>query len=129
MGGCRSPVPAAASELFASKPAVEVTDLGEGCRVRVRGPRAEMVRDYADPARNCERRARFAAELIIVTLMPPHFAFEEATGDAGTAPEPSAPSGGPPTTLSHGTAADRACARDPFGARTYSTHIFAGESS
>jgi hypothetical protein len=84
-------VPASAPALLSSKPGVQISDLGESCRVSVRGPRAVVARDYVDPARSCERRARFAAELIIVTLMPPQLALDEVASDAGSASDATPP--------------------------------------
>jgi hypothetical protein len=85
-------VPSAAAELLAAKPRVDIVDLGESYRVRVSTDAGVLERTYSDPARECEKRTRFAAEFIVVALLPPQLAFpgqppvdgsSGASGDAG----------------------------------------------
>jgi hypothetical protein len=81
-------VPGAASELLAARPRVEVVDLGERYRVRVTTDRGVLERIYSDPARACDKRVRFAAEFIVLALLPPQ--LSEPTNGA-----PSTPAGPP----------------------------------
>ncbi len=64
-------VPSEADRLLAAKPRVEILDLGERYRVRVATDGGTLERVYADPARECEKRTRFAAEFVVVSLLPP----------------------------------------------------------
>jgi hypothetical protein len=74
---------------------VEIADLGERYRVRVMTPGGPVERTYADPARDCQKRARFAAEFVLITLLPPLLAIPglatERAADAGSGPAGSAP--------------------------------------
>jgi hypothetical protein len=63
-------VPSEAAQLIAAKPRVEIVDLGERYRVRVATDKGMLERTYTDPARDCEKRIRFAAEFIVVSLLP-----------------------------------------------------------
>jgi len=62
---------------------VELEDLGESYRVTVWKEGASVKKGYADPARDCDGRARFAAVFTVLTLMPP----ELGAGPTAT-PEP-----------------------------------------
>jgi hypothetical protein len=95
-------VPSAETQLLAAKPHVEIVDLGERYRVHVLTEGGALERTYSDPARDCDRRARFAAEFIVVAVLPPQLAMQadtarpnEAPGGSsdqtGAAPPPSAP--------------------------------------
>lgn len=98
-------VPSEAAQLIAAKPRVEIVDLGERYRVRVATDRGMLERTYADPARDCEKRVRFAAEFIVVSLLPPQLGIApDATstpstraGGAPAAPTSSSPGASPPT--------------------------------
>ncbi|MDP9036907.1 MAG: hypothetical protein M3O50_19080, partial [Myxococcota bacterium] len=79
-------VPRAAPELLAAKPRVSVLDLDEQYRVRITTDRGTVERTNTDPARDCEKRARFVAEFIVLTLLPPQLGPREAP-----APEPVPP--------------------------------------
>jgi hypothetical protein len=79
-------VPAAATQLLAARPKVDIVDFGERYRIRVRSDGRVLERAYSDPARGCDRRARFAAEFIVLALLPPQMSVE-AKDAAG--PEPS----------------------------------------
>lgn len=81
--------------------AVFVNDQGESFRVSITTEGSTAERTYSDPARSCERRARFAAVFAIVTLMPPDLGAEAEPEPAETpppvAPEPEPPSPAMPT--------------------------------
>ncbi|MGO9833541.1 MAG: hypothetical protein ACLP1X_04935, partial [Polyangiaceae bacterium] len=81
-------VPGAASQLLAARPRVDVVDFGERYRVRVTTDSGVLERVYSDPARACDKRVRFAAEFIVLALLPPQ--LSEPTNGA-----PSAPAGPP----------------------------------
>jgi hypothetical protein len=100
-------VPAAATQLLAARPNVDIVDFGERYRVRVRSDGRVLEREYSDPARGCDRRARFAAEFIVLALLPPQMAVDAkdaarpepsgSPGDAGeTAAGPQAQRSSPP---------------------------------
>jgi len=55
---------------------VELEDLGESYRVTVWREGALVKKGYADPARDCDGRARFAAVFTVLTLMPPELGAE-----------------------------------------------------
>lgn len=78
-------VPDAAPRLLSAKPNIRIDDFGDHYRVRVRTAAETLERDYTDSARDCGRRARFAAEFIVLALLPPHMA-EGATPSPPTAP-------------------------------------------
>ncbi len=86
-------VPSEAPLLLAAKPRVEIVDLGERYRVRVAAAGGGLERVYADPARDCEKRTRFAAEFIVVSLLPPQLGIapDAATSQSGSPPSGSAP--------------------------------------
>lgn len=65
---------------------VFVNDQGESFRVSITTVGSDAERTYSDPARNCERRARFAAVFAIVTLMPPD--FDDSSEAEPTEPTP-----------------------------------------
>jgi hypothetical protein len=82
-------VPGSAEPLRAARPRVEIIDRGDQYAVRVATASETLDRTYTDPARDCERRARFAAEFIVLALMPPQLATEERppsapAGESGT---------------------------------------------
>jgi hypothetical protein len=91
-------VPSAARQLAPTRRNLEIVDDGASYRVRVSTPQGVVERIYFDPLRACEKRARFAAEFVVVALMPPTL----AAGPAPTAPVsnersgPPAPTTGPP---------------------------------
>lgn len=63
-----------------------VNDQGESFRVSITTEGSNAERTYADPARSCERRARFAAVFAIVTLMPPDLEAEAEPNQSETPP-------------------------------------------
>jgi hypothetical protein len=67
---------------------VSVNDQGESFRVSVTTEGSNAERTYSDPARSCERRARFAAVFAIVTLMPPDLGPEADPHREETPPPP-----------------------------------------
>jgi len=67
--------------------AIEVTDLGEGYRVRILAEGGERLRLFRDLERDCDHRARFAAVFIVLTLIPPDVLVDSRP----EAPSPTAP--------------------------------------
>jgi hypothetical protein len=90
-------VPGAASQLLAARPRVDVVDFGERYRVRVTTDGGVLERLYSDPARACDKRVRFAAEFIVLALLPPQ--LSEPTQGAASAPA------APPTLVEPSTTA------------------------
>ena len=83
-------VPGAASSSSQRGPRVDVVDFGERYRVRVTTDGRVLERVYSDPARACDKRVRFAAEFIVLALLPPQ--LSEPTQGAASAPaEPPTP--------------------------------------
>jgi hypothetical protein len=80
-------VPSAAAQLNVARPRVEIVDLGESYRVHVETEGGPLERTYQDPARDCEKRNRFAAEFIVVALLPPQL----LVGPVAPEPAPDAP--------------------------------------
>jgi hypothetical protein len=79
---------------------VTIEDLGPRYRIRIVTKNGPVERTYFDDERDCPRRARFAAEYVVVTLLPPQFAVppsaapaenEKAPSDGGSPPGASAP--------------------------------------
>ena len=99
-------VPGAAAQLLAARPRVDVVDLGERYLVRVTTDGGVLERLHSDPARECAKRVRFAAEFIVLALLPPQLSeppegpTSAAAGSpvepAETASAPSTPSALPP---------------------------------
>ncbi len=63
-------------ELF-ERVRVNVADSGDTYRVTLVTPRDRQDKSFTDPARDCAKRARFAAVFIVVTLFPPELDTEE----------------------------------------------------
>jgi hypothetical protein len=99
-------VPGAAAQLLAARPRVSVVDFGERYRVRVTTDGGVLERLYSDPARACDKRVRFAAEFIVLALLPPQLSeptegptsapAEAPVEPAETASTPSSPPPAPP---------------------------------
>ena len=85
-------VPSAASQLASAKDRVDIVDLGDRYRVRVVTDEGALERTYADRSRDCDQRMRFAAEFIVLALLPPQMllANPPPVADAGP-PTPSVP--------------------------------------
>lgn len=83
-------VPGAASQLLAARPRVDVVDLGERYRVQVATDGKVLERIYSDPPRACDKRVRFAAEFIVLALLPPQL-LEPTEGAASAPAEPTTP--------------------------------------
>ena len=98
-------VPSAAAQLLAARPNVEIADEGERYEVHVATERGPLKRVYTDPGRDCARRARFAAEFVVLALLPPQLRLDDETpagapGDsANRSPLPPAPIAPPPAPL------------------------------
>ena len=83
---------------------VELEDLGDSYRVRVWKDGVWVKKSYADPARDCDGRVRFAAVFAVLTLMPPELGLDPVDNTDPTRaakpalePEPNpAPPPGPP---------------------------------
>ncbi len=69
---------------------IELDDLGESYRVTVSKDGTSVKKNYADPARDCDGRARFAAVFAVLTVMPPEL------GPDALAPKPPPPPAPPP---------------------------------
>jgi hypothetical protein len=76
-------VPSEAATLLAAKPRVEIVDLGMRYRVRVSTDGGLLERTYTDASRDCTARIRFAAEFIVVALLPPQLALLLGGEDGG----------------------------------------------
>ena len=72
--------------LFERGVRVELEDMGESYRVTVWKDGASVKKSYADPVRECDGRARFAAVFTVLTLMPPELGLEPVVEDE---PKPS----------------------------------------
>lgn len=71
---------------------VVVVDVGESYRVEITKAGERFDKTYSDPARECDKRVRFAAIFVVMTLMPPelrtdgeHAAAADREGDVGEA--------------------------------------------
>ena len=87
-------VPSAAGALLAARPRVTIADLGDRYSVRVVTDHGPLERTAVDPARECDKRTRFAAEFIVLALLPPT-AIEGAVASPPSAPDAAAPPSGP----------------------------------
>lgn len=81
-------VPSAAPQLFSAKGHVDIVDLGDRYRVHVVADQGGLERMYVDRSRDCEQRTRFAAEFIVLALLPPRILLggPTPTADAGAVP-------------------------------------------
>jgi len=81
-------VPSAAPQLFSAKGHVDIVDQGDRYRVHVTTDQGGLERTYVDRSRDCEQRTRFAAEFIVLALLPPQILLGGPTtaADAGTIP-------------------------------------------
>ena len=70
---------------------IELQDLGESYRVTVSKDRATVKKSYADAARDCDGRARFAAVFAVLTIMPPELEPSDNTPEPEPPPPPPAP--------------------------------------
>ncbi len=86
-------VPNEAAQLNAAKGRVDIVDLGDRYRVHVMTDEGALERTYSDCARDCEQRTRFAAEFIVLALLPPQMllATPPLASDGGPPPLPSGP--------------------------------------
>jgi len=66
---------------------IELQDLGESYRVTVSKDHSTVKKSYADAARDCDGRARFAAVFAVLTIMPPELEANEPESE----PEPAKP--------------------------------------
>ncbi|HEY4106685.1 MAG TPA: hypothetical protein VGM44_22445 [Polyangiaceae bacterium] len=55
---------------------IDLDDLGDSYRVTVSNAGTSVKKSYADPARDCDSRARFAAVFAVLTVMPPELGAE-----------------------------------------------------
>ncbi|HSY24089.1 MAG TPA: hypothetical protein VK841_18310 [Polyangiaceae bacterium] len=85
-------VPSAAGVLLAARPRVTIADLGDRYLVRVVTDHGPLERTGVDPARECDKRARFVAEFIVLALLPPAAAIEETPPAPSRAPDAEPPS-------------------------------------
>jgi len=80
-------IPSERHSLLARGVRVELEDLGDSYRVTVWKDGTSVKKQYADPARDCEGRARFAAVFSVLTLMPPELG-ESPVVDSEAKPVP-----------------------------------------
>lgn len=71
---------------YAENVRVTLQDLGGSYQLRILAPGLRVEKTYVDGSRDCSRRARFAAVLIVLTLMPPQVAEEPRPKDAVVTP-------------------------------------------
>jgi len=83
-------IPPERHSLLARGVRVELEDLGDSYRVTVWKDGASVKKSYADPARECDGRARFAAVFTVLTLMPPELGVEPVV-EPGPQTEPATP--------------------------------------
>jgi hypothetical protein len=83
-------IPPERHELLRRGVRIELDDLGESYRVTVSKDGTFVKKNYADPARDCDGRARFAAVFAVLTVMPPELGPDEL------APKPPPPPPAPP---------------------------------
>jgi hypothetical protein len=97
-------VPDGVTSLAAAKPRVQIEDLGDRYRVRVTTPDETLERVYVDRERDCAKRNRFAAEFIVLALMPPRIAGGPPPSASAANSEPAQPpsSGGGSSSTSSG---------------------------
>lgn len=67
---------------------VELEDLDNSYLVRVFKDGQAFAKKYADPARDCEGRANFAAVFAVLTVMPPELGFAEPEPEPEPEPQP-----------------------------------------
>jgi len=70
---------------------VELEDLGDTYRVTVWKDGAAFKKNHSDPARECDRRARFAAVFTVLTLMPPELGAEPRPAEPDPKPQAEPP--------------------------------------
>jgi hypothetical protein len=68
---------------------VQIEDLGASYRIVVTTAKGTKERIYQGPERDCEKRARFVAVFVVLTLMPPEGQLPDATAAEATSPAPS----------------------------------------
>jgi hypothetical protein len=83
-------VPPERHELLRRGIHVALEDLGDTYTVSVSKNDEPVHKSYADPARDCAARARFAAVFVVLTVFPPEL-------DLAAAPAPPTPTPPPPT--------------------------------
>ncbi|HEX3777618.1 MAG TPA: hypothetical protein VHV51_24280, partial [Polyangiaceae bacterium] len=69
-------IPAERHALVERDVRIELDDLGDSYRVTVSNAGTSLKKSYADPARDCDSRARFAAVFAVLTVMPPELGPE-----------------------------------------------------
>ena len=68
---------------------VQIEDLGSSYRIVVATAKGTKERIYQGPERDCEKRARFVAVFVVLTLMPPEGQLPDAA--VAEAPSPATP--------------------------------------
>ena len=71
---------------------VQIEDRGASYRIIVTTVKGTKERIYQGPERDCEKRARFVAVFVVLTLMPPEGQLPDATVAEPTSPAPRPPS-------------------------------------
>lgn len=70
---------------------IELQDLGDSYRVTVSKDRTTLKKSYADAARDCDGRARFAAVFAVLTIMPPELEAIKPEQKSEPPPPPAPP--------------------------------------
>ena len=71
---------------------VQIEDLGASYRIVVTTAKGTKERIYQGPERDCDKRARFVAVFVVLTLMPPEGQLPDATVAEATSPATPPPS-------------------------------------
>jgi hypothetical protein len=83
-------VPVERHELLGSTVRIDIADLGDSYRVTVSKDGTSLRKNYSDPGRDCDGRARFAAVFAVLTVMPPELG-SDALAPAKPPPPPPPP--------------------------------------
>jgi hypothetical protein len=106
-------VPDGVISLAAAKPRVQLEDLGDRYRVRVTTPDETLERVYVDRERDCAKRNRFAAEFIVLALMPPRIVGGSPPPTSAASPAPAQPPSSGAGASSASSAAESSTATAP----------------
>lgn len=82
--------PPSKHDAYGSNVRVMLEDLGDSYHLQIFAPELRAEKTYVDPSRDCTRRARFAAVLVVLTLMPPQVAVDDETVPTSASAPPAA---------------------------------------
>jgi len=94
-------IPSERQSVLDSGVRIELQDLGESYRVTVSKDRTTVKKSYADAARDCDGRARFAAVFAVLTIMPPELEANETKPAPTPEPPPAPAPAAVPTPIAH----------------------------